>query len=194
MNAILALDGDTLRDALETRSAQRGFETFAIEDCPQLLRTIGEKWVEGNLSIANEHFASFVLQDLLSREWMRFNSRNKGKVCLLATPSGEDHVLGLHLAAYLVAINGHSIIWLDSNVPQESIADVARTSKAAYTLLSFSTSYPAETATEYANTLQPLMPSSTQLILGGRGCPLDISGAMSLRSLRELADYMKKIA
>ena len=193
MAAIMSLDGDDLRTALETRSAQKGFKNFVITDCPALLREIGDKWVSGKLSIANEHFASFVLQDLLSREWMRFNALNNGQVCILATPSGEDHVLGLHLAAYLVAINGHSIIWLDSNCPQESIAEVAVSSKASHALLSFSTGYPLEQASDYAKTLQPLLPPETRLVLGGRGCPLDVEEAFSFRSLRELATYLEQL-
>ncbi|MEC7242638.1 MAG: MerR family transcriptional regulator [Myxococcota bacterium] len=193
MSAIMSLDGDELRTALETRSAQKGFKNFVITDCPELLREIGERWVAGKLSIANEHFASFVLQDLLSREWMRFNALNNGQVCILATPSGEDHVLGLHLAAYLVAINGHSIIWLDSNCPQDSIAEVAETSKASHALLSFSTGYPIEQASDYAKVLRPLLPDGTKLILGGRGCPLDVDDAFSFRSLKELATYLEQL-
>ena len=193
MAAILSLDGDELRTVLETRSAQRGFKNFVISDCPELLREIGDKWVAGKLSIANEHFASFVLQDLLSREWMRFNALNNGQVCILATPSGEDHVLGLHLAAYLVAINGHSIIWLDSNCPQESIAEVAASSQASHVFLSFSTGYPLEQASDYSKVLHPLLPADTHLVLGGRGCPLDVEGAFSFRSLKELATYLDQL-
>ena len=193
MQAILQLDGDVLRTELERRSAQNGFRQFVVKDCPELLRLIGDKWVSGELSIANEHFASFMLQDLLSREWMRFNSRNSGPVCVLATPSGEDHVLGLHLAAYLVAINGHSIIWLDSNCPQESVATAAESAKAAHVLLSFSTGYPIEQATDYAKKLRPLLSENTKLILGGRGSPLDVENSLSFRSLRELSSYLDQL-
>ena len=33
----------------------------------------------------------------------------------------------------------------------------------------------------------------TKLILGGRGCPLDVDDAFSFRSLKELATYLEQL-
>ncbi len=124
---------------------------------------------------------------------MRFNALNSGKVCILATPSGEDHVLGLHLAAYVVAVHGHNIVWLDANCPKEAVAEVAVSSSATHALLSFSESYPKDEALDYAEGLHQIVPSTTQLVFGGRGCPLKVPGTLSFRSLQDLSAYMKQV-
>ena len=194
LQAMRTLDSNALRSILETRTSRHGFQRFAMEDCPRLIGEIGERWRAGELTIANEHFASFVVQDMLSREWMRLSALNSGKTCIMATPSGEDHVLGLHLAAYVVAVNGHRLVWLDANCPKEAVAEVARSSSASHALLSFSESYPKDEAMEYAEGLHQIIPATTQLVFGGKGCPIKIPGTLSFRSLQDLSSYMNQLA
>ena len=58
------------------------------------LRSVGDRWQDGTLTVAQEHFASTVLRGRLL-EMARGFDVGSGPRALLACPSGEQHDLGL---------------------------------------------------------------------------------------------------
>jgi MerR family transcriptional regulator, light-induced transcriptional regulator len=89
------------------------------------LRTLGERWERGEVSIAQEHFASAVVRGRLlglARGW----GRGLGPLALLACAPGEQHDLGL--LAFGVALRGRGwrIASLGADTPLDTLADAAR--------------------------------------------------------------------
>jgi DNA-binding transcriptional MerR regulator/methylmalonyl-CoA mutase cobalamin-binding subunit len=105
------------------------------------LHELGERWERGEVSIAQEHFASNVLRGRLlglARGW----GRGTGPRALLACPEGERHDLGLIAFGLALRERGWRIDYLGSDTPAESIAEAARVIEPALLVLSAVTAEP----------------------------------------------------
>ncbi len=87
------------------------------------MSAIGERWLQGTLSIADEHRSSAVATRLVSRLGARFNPRGlkKGTV-VLAAPAGELHALPVAIAANLLRWQGFEVVELGADTPAEAVA------------------------------------------------------------------------
>jgi DNA-binding transcriptional MerR regulator len=89
------------------------------------LHELGERWEDGDASIAQEHFASNVLRGRLTslaRGW----DRGAGPRALLACVEGERH--DLPLVGFGLVLRGHGwrISYLGAETPVASIVEAAR--------------------------------------------------------------------
>ena len=110
-------------DALLTRFS---FETVAREVILPYLRNLGERWERGEVSVAQEHFASFVLRGrllALARGW----DRGAGPRAVLACAPGEQHELGLILFGLELRAQGWRITFLGADTPVDTLAAAVRT-------------------------------------------------------------------
>jgi MerR family transcriptional regulator, light-induced transcriptional regulator len=88
------------------------------------LHDLGERWERGELSVAQEHFASNVLRGRLlglARGW----GRGAGPRALLACPEGERHDLGLIAFGLALRERGWRIDYLGPDTPVESLEEAA---------------------------------------------------------------------
>ncbi|HEU5278939.1 MAG TPA: cobalamin B12-binding domain-containing protein [Gaiellaceae bacterium] len=90
------------------------------------LRELGERWEQGDASIAQEHFASNLLRGRLlgiARGW----GRGSGPTAVLACAPGELHDLPLIVFGLVLAGRGWAIAYLGPDTPVATIRDaVAR--------------------------------------------------------------------
>jgi DNA-binding transcriptional MerR regulator len=88
------------------------------------LHDLGDRWQRGELSVAQEHFASNVLRGRLlglARGW----GRGAGPRALLACPEGERHDLGLIAFGLALRERGWRIDYLGPDTPVVSIEEAA---------------------------------------------------------------------
>ena len=107
------------------------------------LHDLGERWERGELSVAQEHFASNVLRGRLlglARGW----GRGAGPRALLACPEGERHDLGLIAFGLALRERGWRIDYLGPDTPVESIEEAARRTAPAVVVVSAVRSEPLE--------------------------------------------------
>ena len=93
-SALDGFDDAGAQAAFDRLVATFGIETVAATAILPYLRTLGERWRDGDASVAQEHFATGVLRARLlglARGW----DRGAGPRALLGCPSGERHDLGL---------------------------------------------------------------------------------------------------
>lgn len=90
------------------------------------MRRIGDRWIDGSVSVAQEHAASQVAIRIVSRLSAQIARRgvSKGTV-VLGTPATELHALPLMIAADLIRLEGFEVLDLGSNLPADSFADTA---------------------------------------------------------------------
>ena len=81
---------------------------------PVLLR-IGQAWVDGEVSIADEHRATAIIERLLARLPAR-RTRSRG-TAVVATPTGEHHRLPALMAAIVLRHDGWRVHHLDVDLP-----------------------------------------------------------------------------
>ncbi len=87
---------------------------------------IGQQWVDGQRSIADEHRASAVTRRLLGRVRPSFRApgRRRG-VVVVAAPTGDHHSIPVSMFADLVRSNGCDVIDLGAETPLETLLEVA---------------------------------------------------------------------
>ena len=91
------------------------------------MRAIGERWALGQITVAEEHRASAVMQRLIGRMGPQFRPRGprRGSV-IIGAPSGELHGLPVALAADLLRSTGFTVVDLGADVPADAFAACAR--------------------------------------------------------------------
>ena len=99
-------------------------ETVLLQAVLPALATIGDRWERGEVSVAQEHFASALIRGRLlglARRW----GAGAGPHALLACPPGELHDLGLIAFGLALRGQGWRITYLGPDTPIETIADAA---------------------------------------------------------------------
>jgi MerR family transcriptional regulator, light-induced transcriptional regulator len=123
-------------DRLDDPNAQACFDrllaTFTLETVLRdvllpYLHELGERWDQGEATVAQEHFASNVLRGRLlglARDW----GRGSGPRAMLACAPGELHDLPLIIFGLVLARRGWVITYLGPDTPiatiEEHLADV----------------------------------------------------------------------
>jgi methanogenic corrinoid protein MtbC1 len=167
---VRSFDRVGLNIELQRAIAELGARAFLHERVVPLVETVGEEWVAGTLDIRNEHFLSEVLIDTLRSLRAPLETSGPGRPVMLTTLPGEEHALGLHMAALTIALAGGRAIVLGTQMPRPEIVATARTlHPLAVGLTVTATTATAETARQI-NELADELPAGVRLWLGGAGC------------------------
>ncbi len=91
------------------------------------LRSIGERWAGGEVSVAEEHRATAAAHRIIGQLGPRFahRGRTRGTV-VIGAPAGELHALPSAIVADLLRDARYSVADLGANAPPESFVDAAR--------------------------------------------------------------------
>jgi MerR family transcriptional regulator, light-induced transcriptional regulator len=128
------------------------------------LHELGERWERGEITVAQEHFASSVLRGRLlglARGW----DRGIGPRVLLSCAPGERHDLGLIAFGLALRARGFRILYLGADTPIESVAQTARAAHPQFVVVS---AVSAELFKEIAGALRDLA-AEYPVYLGGAG-------------------------
>lgn len=88
------------------------------------LREIGDRWATGDVTVAQEHFASNLLRGRM-HGWARGWGGGRGPAALLACPPGERHDMALLAFGLLLRERGWRIAFLGADTPVTTIAESA---------------------------------------------------------------------
>ena len=155
---------------------------------------LGERWARGELGVRHEHFASERLREFLSAQWRPLSDAATGPTYLLATLPGEQHVLGLHLAATVVALAGGRVVFLGADTPAEEIARAAEHHSAQAVLLSAAQGADRERNERSLEQLRRQLPAQVSLALGGGGFSGYADQDTHFESLAELDEWLQRQA
>jgi len=188
LNLVANFDGLGLTDALTRAANVHGATAFLDDWAGPFLTAVGQLWAHGQLSIAQEHFASEYLHARLAA-MMPANAGN-GPSVLCATLPGELHVIGLQMAAVTARLAGLSVIFLGANLPVADLAqtahDVGRRCDLRAVMVSISPAYGVDRARSHLTELQNLLPPLVALLVSGAGAPAGWGDGVSLRSQSDL--------
>lgn len=115
----------TIRDALAAKLTTAEIHDEIIAPAMWL---IGDLWQRGEITIAQEHLATEISTRILAlqREAHRVSHARAGYRVMLATPSGEQHVIALRMTSELLREAGCQVVMLGPDVPPETLAGAAR--------------------------------------------------------------------
>jgi methanogenic corrinoid protein MtbC1 len=177
-SALDRFDDAGAQAAFDQLVATFGIETVATTAILPYLRTLGERWREGDASVAQEHFATGLLRARLlglARGW----DRGAGRRALLACPSGERHDLGLIVLGLALRDRGWRITFLGPDTPIETLSAAAEQLAPDVVVLSSLTRDPLERA---ANEIAH-MASSRPVLLAGPGADAELAERTGARLL-----------
>ena len=119
-DALDRFDTEAAHAAVDRLLATISVETAVAEVVIPYLRELGDRWVAGTASVAQEHFASNLLRGrllALGRDW----GAGQGPLALLAALPGEHHDLGLVLFAVLLGRRGWRVTFLGADTPFDTL-------------------------------------------------------------------------
>jgi DNA-binding transcriptional MerR regulator len=102
--------------------AAYGLEALLTELILPVVRRMGELWVEEEVTIGQEHFASHLIRGRvmpLARGW----GSGDGPLALLACPAGEEHDLALAAFGLLLRERGWRVAFLGADTPAETLRE-----------------------------------------------------------------------
>ncbi|MBV9213692.1 MAG: MerR family transcriptional regulator [Actinobacteria bacterium] len=118
--AAAALDEPGLQGVLDTAIGALTVDTLLDAVVLPALREIGLGWQRGEMTVAQEHFATSVIRGrllALARDW----GRGLGPVAVLACMPRERHDLGLLAFGLALHSRGWRIVYLGSDTPLDSV-------------------------------------------------------------------------
>lgn len=118
--ALDRFDDESADRVLDRMLAALSVETAMQEVLLPYLHLLGDRWATGEVSVAQEHFASSLIRGRLlglARGW----GVGGGPSLLLACPPGEEHDLGLIMFGIAAWRRGWRIIYLGQDTPIATI-------------------------------------------------------------------------
>jgi MerR family transcriptional regulator, light-induced transcriptional regulator len=132
--ALDRLDEQAANSALDRLFSAYTVETVLQEVVIPYLHRLGERWEAGEVSVAQEHFASNLLRARLlglAQGW----GQGQGPGAILACAPGEHHELGLLVFGVALHRRGWRITYLGTDSPIGAVADIARSLTPAVVVL-----------------------------------------------------------
>jgi DNA-binding transcriptional MerR regulator len=135
----LAESLDGLDEPAANSALDRLFSAYTVEAVLQrvvipYLQRLGQRWETGEVSVAQEHFASNLIRGRLlglAQGW----GQGRGPAAVLACLPGELHELGLLVFGVALRRRGWRITYLGTNSPIDAVADVTRSLPPAVVVL-----------------------------------------------------------
>lgn len=189
--AVRQMDGRVLESVLRRASLELGTQGLLQKVVGPLTQTMGELWHQGELTAAQEHFASGLLRGFLANLARPYGLPEHAPGLWVGTPSGQIHELGAILVA--AAANGHGwrAAYVGSSLPAVEIAGSAVRMRARAVALSIV--YPGDDPSLGAEleALRRFLPPETAIVVGGRSADcyqpvLHRIGAMLAKDLNGL--------
>jgi MerR family transcriptional regulator, light-induced transcriptional regulator len=170
---------------------------FVYEVVVPLMRVVGERWHDGQLSVAQEHMVSAVMHGVMST-LVRLHTAPPGASRLVfACPPGEVHEFGLLAAAMLTAVAGLGVVYLGPNLPVEDIAAAAATTGAIAVVLAVTGG--ARAVVDRLPAVRAALAPHVELWIGGRA-PVSVQQAIGGRrrvvpiaGFEEFEQHLKRV-
>jgi DNA-binding transcriptional MerR regulator len=124
--ALERLEGAAAESILDRLFAAHGVEDTVRDVILPCLRNIGDAWQCGSLDVAQEHFASEIIQRRLTALQQQGDEPQAGASALLACPAGERHVLGLIALGVGLRRRGWRVTYLGADTPLHELQRTAR--------------------------------------------------------------------
>jgi DNA-binding transcriptional MerR regulator/methanogenic corrinoid protein MtbC1 len=188
LDALGGLNAAALDQALADGAVSLGTQGLLQKVVVPLTYRIGDLWQSGDLTAAQEHFATSVIRNFLGNHSRPFAAVNGAPGIVVATPLGQLHELGAVIVATAAGNLGWRVVNLGASLPAAEIASAALRSRARVVALSIV--FPADDPRlgDELRNLRRLLPDEVAVLVGGRAAagyaePIGEIGATVCNSL-----------
>jgi DNA-binding transcriptional MerR regulator/methylmalonyl-CoA mutase cobalamin-binding subunit len=173
-----------------------GAETFLDEVVTPLLSLVGEGWSAGQLTPAQEHVGSEVLERVLDRIADRVRSTD-GPNLVVATLPGEQHGLGARLVSTAATLEGWCVTYLGTDLPVVDIASAVESVGGGTVAISVVGQNNLGQTVAALSTLRERLGPAIDVIIGGAGAQLietsDVpAGVTVLHGIDGLRNHLRR--
>ena len=177
-DALESFDEERAHDLLDRLFGLHGLERAIRDALMPYLSELGERWARREVSVAQEHFASRLIEArllALARGW----NRGPGRRAVLACPSGEEHTLPLVCFGLVLRNRGWRNVYLGADTPPSSLHMAADTIEADVVVLS------AVATDRFAPVAKDLkgLARRRPLVLAGRGATPELAAELDVQCL-----------
>lgn len=164
----LILAGDR-GGALELSRAAlvHGVEYLYEEIVRPALERVGQMWLRGEITVADEHLATAVVQTVVGALYVDFVWPPRGPPAIVACVEGERHELGPRMVADLLTLDGWDGLFLGADVPMRSLLDMVRRVQPVLVAVSATTPAHRDALERTVQELRALSPT-LKILVGGR--------------------------
>jgi DNA-binding transcriptional MerR regulator len=189
-NAIDDFNYRSLNDQMGRMASVLPPEELVHQVVLPLMREVGERWHNGQVSVGQEHMVTAIMHHVLGSLMRLYRPGPNAVQVLFTTPEGELHALGILAAAMLAAGAGLSPVYLGPSLPAKEIAQAARSSGAKVVVLQVTESGPGVRK----RVLQILdsLPVGVELWIGG--ADLHHANILQLNDFNVLAEQYRRFA
>jgi methanogenic corrinoid protein MtbC1 len=199
LDALLAGDRRRCHEEFEAwLAASTDLRTLYQELVQRSLYDVGVLWERGRVSVATEHLATAITENLLNLVYPRLFSRPRvGKTAVVACTANEYHQIGGKMVADIFELNGWRGYFLGANTPRPDLLDLIREKKPDVVTLSLTVYFNLESLLQTATAIRtefstvPILVGGQAFRWGGRERAEQIAGVQCLASLTELESWMK---
>jgi len=185
-------EGRAFERELSVTASELGGVPFLELAVAPFLCELGRRWESGELGVRHEHFASERLRDYLAERWRPLSDAATGPTVVCATPAGELHVLGLHMAALALALHNARLVFLGANAPASEIVNAVKSQAAEAVILSAAQGADRARLERELGALRAGMPADVPIVAGGAGFQPQAPGAHVVANLFELVDWLER--
>jgi len=198
LEALRALDPKRVESALQAAALVLSTPTLVEKVLAPFMRSVGDLWRDGALSMSHEHLATPLVRSILSSLVSAYTTPGASPEIVVTTPAGQLHELGAMMVAVTAAVAGWRVVYLGPNLPAVEIAATATLRKARAVALSLV--HPADDPRleQEFRKLRRLLPLETAVIAGGpavRGYEsvLREIGALRVPNMVVLAEELERL-
>lgn len=129
---------------------------------------LGRMWQVGEVYVAEEHFGSRIVEDVLAQLRGRMAKKPANRKCVLAASvSGNLHDIGLRMVSDHFEMSGWRTIYLGANMPVDDLVRAARDFKPDLVALSAGLGTNVRAAAKAIERLRAELPG-TPILIGGK--------------------------
>jgi DNA-binding transcriptional MerR regulator/methanogenic corrinoid protein MtbC1 len=181
----------TLRRALAVLGGHR----FLAGVVGPLLRKVGAGWQAGDITPAQEHLGSAVMDRVLAEIASHSSPSEGSKRLVVATLQGERHALGARLVAAVAALEGWPVSYLGADLPAAEVAAAASVLGADVVAVSMVAKDGLDAQARELSMLRAELDPEVELLVGGSASasidPATLgAGIVSLHELEDLRAYL----
>ena len=179
-SSLEAFDDDRAHELLDRLFGLHGLERAIRDALMPYLRQLGERWAGRQVSIAQEHFASRLIEGrllALARGW----NKGPGRRAVLACPPGEQHTLALVSFGLILRSRGWRNIYLGAETPPSTVQMAADTVAADVVIMS------AVSVDRFAPVARDLraLAHRRPLVLAGSGATPELAAELDIQCLQD---------
>lgn len=196
--AVRQMDAQALEGVLQRALVALGQHGLLERIIAPAVTEIGERWRQGLMTAAHEHFATAMIRGFLARTSRPYAHTVGMPSLVTCTPCGQLHELGAVMVGAAANDLGWKVIYLGSSLPAAEIAGAAVQHRVRAVALSIV--YPGDDPNLPAEleALRRYLPPEVKLLAGGRAVDgyrdvLNRIGAMQIRSLTELYQGLDQV-